>query len=367
MQSVHRTIRFVCESEDDASRRTRSHDLDLTNSPVSGNAGHAVACTFNQSGPVSSARAQAVAVAALDQQEGHRRFAEENFVSKLFEALRKTEGAIRNLAAPVLSLDDSLEAPPARGNHESPEMYAAAVAEAGHEVRSETIDVVGHSPVLPFDGTDSRAAEQYRIIRTKILHHPAQPRMLMVSSPTPGDGKTLTAINLAGALALQEGVNVLLADGDFRRSSLAGAMGLNVSPGLGEVLKGSVALENALIRTQQIPNLYVLPSGDASPNPAELLASERWRAVLDVCRKEFGYIVFDAPPVAAVADYDLLQLACDGVVLVVRQDFTNRRLFQRALDIVPKAKQLGIVLNCVEDWFLWKTQGYYYYGNSSRK
>jgi Mrp family chromosome partitioning ATPase len=63
----------------------------------------------------------------------------------------------------------------------------------------------------------------------------------------------------------------------------------------------------------------------------------------------------------------LLQLACDGVVLVVRQDYTNRRLCQRALDTVPKAKQLGIVLNCVEDWFLWKTQSYYYYGNDSRK
>jgi capsular exopolysaccharide synthesis family protein len=289
-------------------------------------------------------------------------------MSKIFEALRKTEGAIRNLAAPVLSQDNSPDVPSVDEIQQGEETQPFVTMEACGEIRTETIDVAGHAPVLPFDGTDSRAAEQYRIIRTKILHHPAQPRMLMVSSPTPGDGKTLTAINLAGALALQEGVNVLLVDGDFRRSSLAESMGLRGSPGLGEILKGSSSLEQALIRTKQIPNLYVLPSGDASTdNPAELLASERWRTVVDVFRREFSYIVFDAPPVAAVADYDLLQLACDGVVLVVRLDHTNRRLCQRALDIVPKAKQLGVVLNCVEDWFLWKTQSYYYYGNSSRE
>jgi len=285
-------------------------------------------------------------------------------MSKIFEALRKTEGAIRNLATPLLSQELPLDVPPSEEKQQPPAFVAT---EASGEIRTEAIHVSGRSPILPFDGTDSRAAEQYRIIRTKILHHPAQPRMLMVSSPTPGDGKTITAVNLAGALALQEGVNVLLADADFRRSSLAETMGFRGSPGLGDVLRGASSFEEALIRTDQIPNLYVLPSGEASPNPAELLASERWRSMLDVCRKEFGYIVFDAPPVASVADYDLLQLACDGVVLVVRQDHTNRGLCQRALDTVPKAKQLGIVLNCVEDWFLWKTQSYYYYGNDSRK
>ena len=292
-------------------------------------------------------------------------------MSKIFEALRKTEGAIRNVAMPVLSPEAAPEAFPEIGlqgpeDGEVVEAESASDHVSGGRIRTETIHVADHSPILPFDGIDSRAAEQYRIIRTKILHHPAQPRMLMVSSPTPGDGKTITAINVAGALALQEGINVLVADADFRRSSLAKAMGLHVSPGLGEVLRGTATLEQVLIRTDQIPNLYVLPSGEASPNPAELLASERWRTLVDVCRKQFGFTVFDAPPVAAVADYDLLQVACDGVVLVVRQDHTNRRLCQRALDIVPKAKQLGVVLNCVEDWFLWKTQSYYYYSRTEK-
>jgi Mrp family chromosome partitioning ATPase len=78
-------------------------------------------------------------------------------------------------------------------------------------------------------------------------------------------------------------------------------------------------------------------------------------------QSEFGFVIVDAPPIGAVADYELLQQACDGVIVVVRQDYTNRQLWQRALETVPKTKQLGVILNCAEDWFLWKTHSYYYY------
>ena len=96
-------------------------------------------------------------------------------------------------------------------------------------------------------------------------------------------------------------------------------------------------------------------------SPAELLSTVRWQALLDVCRSEFQFIVIDAPPVGSVSEYELLQLACDGIVLVARQDHTDRTLWQKALETVPKAKQIGVILNCVKDWFLWKTHSYYYY------
>lgn len=235
------------------------------------------------------------------------------------------------------------------------------------EMRAESVHIAPDSPMLPFDGSDARAAEQYRIIRTKIRHHPEQPRMLLVSSPMPGDGKTVSAANLAGALALQENLRVLLVDCDFRRSALTKLLGLEArAPGLGEVLRGEATLESALISIGQFPNLYVLPPGDPIPNPAELLSTAKWQALTELFRREFRFTVFDAPPVGTVADYDLLQLACDGVVLIARPDHTNRQLWRKALETVPKSKQLGVILNCVEDWFLWKTHGYYYYSQNGR-
>jgi capsular exopolysaccharide synthesis family protein len=181
-----------------------------------------------------------------------------------------------------------------------------------------------------------------------------------------GDGKTISAINLAGALALEEDLRVLLVDCDFRRSSLTKLLGLNATPGLAEVLRGETSLEASLVRVEQFPDLYVLPAGEATPNPSELLSTTRWVALTEALRREFRFIVFDAPPVGAVADYDVVQLACDGVALVVRPDHTNRQLCLKTFETVPKEKQIGVILNCVEEWFLWKTHSYYYYSGENR-
>lgn len=288
-------------------------------------------------------------------------------MSKRFEALRKTTGAAAEAAMLVLGeeVPVRVEAPPA---DPSKRIEPVPNGTAKIELRAEAIRIAGNSPILPFDGSDTRAAEQYRIIRTKLRHHPQQPRMLLISSPMSGDGKTVSAANLAGALALQENLRVLLVDCDFRRSSLTKLLGLDASgaPGLSEVLRGEATLESALVSIGQFPNLYVLPPGDPRPNPSELLSTARWEALTELFRREFRFTVFDAPPVGAVADYDLIQLACDGVILVARPDHTNRQLWRRALEVVPKSKQLGVILNCVEDWFLWKTHGYYYYSQSGR-
>jgi len=288
-------------------------------------------------------------------------------LSKIFEALRRTESAAAEAAMSVLGEPAAVasRAPVV----EQPRMVETAVLETPKiELRAEEIRIAPNSPMLPFDGSDARAAEQYRIIRTKIRHHPAQPKMILVSSPMPGDGKTVSAANLAGVLALQENVRVLLVDCDFRRASLTKFLGLDASgtPGLGEVLRGEATLESALVSIAQFPNLYVLPPGDPSPNPSELLSTAKWEALTQLFRREFQFTIFDAPPVGAVADYELLQLACDGVVFVARPDHTNRQLWRQALEVVPKPKQLGVILNCVEDWFLWKTHNYYYYSQNGR-
>jgi receptor protein-tyrosine kinase len=229
-------------------------------------------------------------------------------------------------------------------------------------IRTVPLRLSKTSPALPFDGSNSRAGEQYRVARTKIIQHPMQPHVLVVSSAGPGDGKTITSINLAGALALKSEAEILLVDADLRRSSIAALLGIEKSPGLADVLAGSCALEDAIVRLDQFPNLCVLPSGKALANPTELLDSGAWAETCGTLRRQFKFVIFDAPPIGAVADYELIEASCDGVILVVRPDHTNRTRCLEAIGSVPKERLIGVLMNCVSDWFLWKTRDYYYYG-----
>lgn len=274
-------------------------------------------------------------------------------MSKIFEALKRAGGETAGMALPLLDH---------RGADFSPQPDFSPAASA---IRTLPIQAPADTPVLPFDGTHARAAEQYRIVRTRIVQHPEQPRILVVSSATARDGKTVSAINLSGVLALKNDANVLLVDADFRRSNIAELLGLPVQPGLADVLRGDCALEDVIIRVEQFPNLYVAPGGRLQNNgtrynPAELLDSPRWKTASAAFRKEFRFTIVDAPPIGAVADYDLIQAVCDGVIIVVRPDHTNRTLCLQALQAVPQAKRIGVLMNCNEEWFLRKSHDYYY-------
>jgi protein-tyrosine kinase len=219
-------------------------------------------------------------------------------------------------------------------------------------------------PLFPFDKQHHAAAEQYRIIRTKILHRPTKPSLIVISSASSGDGKTVTSINIAASLALKEEARVLLIDGDLHHPRISEAVGIPNSPGLRDVLTGEVGLDSALVRTEQFPNLFVLAAGKPTENTAELLDGPRWHALLDQVRARFSNVIVDAPPIATVADYELLQLACDGLIIVARPDHSDRAALFKALQAVPKERLLGVVLNCVEEWWFWKTPGYGYYRKS---
>jgi len=228
------------------------------------------------------------------------------------------------------------------------------------DAKTLPICVPGGDPLLPFDSSPSRASEQYRYLRTKLVQNPKQPRLILISSPGPGDGKTVTAVNLTGALSLKSSAAVALVDADLRRASLHRHLGVPKSPGLTDVLRGTCALEEVLIHAEQFPNLFLIPAGESKENPAELLDSNAWPAIAERLRATFQYVVIDSPPVASVADYHLIEASCDGVVLVVRPDHTRRTLTMQALETVPREKALGIVLNCTKDWFLRKYSHYDY-------
>jgi capsular exopolysaccharide synthesis family protein len=212
------------------------------------------------------------------------------------------------------------------------------------------------------------AVEQYRIARTKIAHHPLKPRLIVVTSPSPGDGKTVSAINLATTFALRSDANVLLVEADFRRSCVAKLLGIAEGPGIANVLNGECELNDAMVRAEQFPRLCVLPAGTSSVNPTELLDTPKWRLLCDTFRERFAFAIFDAPPAAAVADYELIEAGCDGVILVVRPDHTDRNLFRMAQKLVAREKMLGVLMNGADDWFLWKTaEPYYQYSGARRR
>ena len=277
----------------------------------------------------------------------------------------KVEVEELNHVAVLAGLTDSEAATPVNGAAET--SFGSTEHKNGHAsisfrpaiIRTQPISIRTAGPVLPFDD-QRKIIEQYRLLRTKIQQHMAEPRVLLVAGSGPGDGKTTNAINLAGVLSLKSHTTAVLVDADFRRSSIRRLLGLQNGPGLVEVLTGACSLEEALIRTEQYPNLYVLGSGEQWQNSAELLDSPRWAAALAALRREFTYVVLDSPPIGSLADYDLLQASADGVILVIRPDHTRRELAMKALDTIPKEKFLGVVMNGVEKWFLKKD----YYSSS---
>jgi protein-tyrosine kinase len=311
-------------------------------------------------------------------------------MSKIFEALHRDQGAIPDEILSSL-FDDGQhtvrevepadadtssfvgEAVPARvpvDMHRplpGTELTVPAVDPKKSGIRTLPIHLHSETPLLRFDTQTSSAAEQYRIIRTRLIQHPNKPQMLLISSAGPGDGKSTTAINVAAALSLKSEAKVLLVDTDFRRSTIHLQLGLPVSPGLADVLSGAARLEEALIQTEQFPNLSVMLAGTPGSNPSELLDSGLWTATCTRLRTMYRYIIADSPPVASVADYDLLQATCDGVIIVARPDHTKRLGLTKAVETVPEAKLLGVVMNSVTDWFIGRHEYYAPYAYGDRR
>ncbi len=207
----------------------------------------------------------------------------------------------------------------------------------------------------------SQMAESYRALRTSLLlsNLGAPPKVVMVTSALPQEGKTTTSINTAVVLA-QKGVRVLLIDADMRRPSIHKTLGMGPHSGLSNVLTGTTPLEQAITSTSVLPNLFVLPAGTPPPNPAELLASANMRDVLAQLREQYDHIVIDTPPSLSVTDAVVLSPRADAVILVIRSGQTTKQALRRSRDVLMQvsAKVVGVLLNAVD---LSSPDYYYYY------
>lgn len=205
-------------------------------------------------------------------------------------------------------------------------------------------------------------AEAYRALRTSLLLTSvgAPPKIILVTSALPEEGKTTTSINCAIVLA-QKGARVLLIDADLRRPSIHRTLGVVPKTGLSHVLTGSASLQQATVRSALVPNLFVLPAGTQPPNPAELLASNEMGAVLCDLREQYDHIVIDTPPTLPVTDAVVMAARADAVILVTRAGTTTKHALKQARDILLQvnAKVSGVLLNAVN---LNSPDYYSYYG-----
>jgi protein-tyrosine kinase len=192
----------------------------------------------------------------------------------------------------------------------------------------------------------SLAAEQYRSLRTRLkrAENGRALRAIAITSPSKGDGKSLTAANLALTMAQEFQERVLLIDADLRRPSVHRLFGIAEGPGLADVLMSAAELEEALVAVPD-HHLTLLPAGAPPSHPAELLGSATMRRVTDTLRTRFDRILIDVPPVAPLADLHILTPLVDGVLMIVRAGVTSKPAIERALSGLDASKVLGLVLN----------------------
>ncbi len=216
----------------------------------------------------------------------------------------------------------------------------------------------------------SRVAECCRSLRTNIVFSAADRQMktMVVSSANPREGKTTTVIYLGTTIA-QSGQRVLLVDTDMRRPRLHASTGVSRQKGLSNLIVGDETYED-VIKSTDIPNLFVLPCGPLPPNPAELLMTKRFAVVLEELAKRFDRVILDSPPLQAVTDAVVLSKQTDGVVLVVRAGKTLRDDVKRSARLIRSVNGpiVGVILN---EFDIEDRHGYYYryygYGENAEK
>jgi len=215
--------------------------------------------------------------------------------------------------------------------------------------------------------------EAYRTIRTSLLLSQPEkpPQVILLTSPSPGEGKSVTSLNLSIALA-HDGHNVLLVDADMRKGCCHSRLGLTNNRGLSNVLTGGLSLD-AGIQDTPVIGLSLLSRGVPPPNPAELLGSRKMRDVLKELRQRFEFILIDSTPVIAISDAAVVSVQTDGVILVLDGHRTSTASVQKAaqyLDTV-RARFLGVVLNAVNlnnpDYSYYRTYSQYYHSNENQE
>jgi capsular exopolysaccharide synthesis family protein len=279
-------------------------------------------------------------------------------MSKFFnQTLRSRDGLVSTSVFSVAGLQDTV------------------VSEA--EIRPEVVEPERASPAseeptrvqIPpsrllttqFQGSKSlhSAQDSYRALRTRLLRLSSQNglKSIVITSSIPGEGKTMTSLNLALCCSQLHETRVLLIDGDIRTGELSRNLGVPSGAGLAEVLEGKCSGGAAVLETDH-PNLHFCSCGSTSLPPAELYAGRSWQEFMAWCKQSFSLVIVDSPPIMTMADVELMTVACDGVLLVVRARHTRREELKKSASQIDAKKLLGVVYNATDE----VRHNYYYAG-----
>jgi capsular exopolysaccharide synthesis family protein len=193
---------------------------------------------------------------------------------------------------------------------------------------------------------DPGVVEHYRKLRTKIMQQYTTKafRSLVVTSPNPGEGKSVTALNLGLSFAMLPNFRVVVVDGDLRKGSLGRWLGVTDRPGLSNLIDGSAKLEDVVLKSDESPMCFVV-RGTSEVSPGELLNSADLSTHFRHLSEHFDLIVVDSPPVNLITDTQLLAASCDAVLLVARAFSTTQKAFQKTVQDMAPFRVIGTILN----------------------
>ncbi|MBM3236860.1 polysaccharide biosynthesis tyrosine autokinase [Candidatus Poribacteria bacterium] len=297
-------------------------------------------------------------------------------ISPVYSALPSPDNSIHNPSNLPLRLDDlhqNKDNPSEQSASSSPQRLVTRRRKKrrsrSHAQKSR--DLLARSLIY---NQPKYIAESYRSMAANIqfanVDNPA--KVILITSPTPSEGKTLTTGNLAITIARSE-KKTLLVDCDLRRPSQHRLFAQPREPGLSDYLiatsEETSEMMNGLIRKTEVDNLYLVTCGQIPPNPITLFASERMKQLLKKWREEYDIILVDSPPILSVADTSILASEVDTVIIVVQAGQTKRQSAQHAMEMLEKIGQepFGIILNNIDFSKHYGSYYYYYYYYYPRK
>ncbi len=308
-------------------------------------------------------------------------------MSRVHDALRRAEqgGFKPEEASPAPDPARSLEIVPGGANGGNGSGYGAAI-QAPHGVNGSLVSGQAAAPVrlnlhpamlqevavtpfqpapeshlLDLNNSHETPAEEFRTLRTRMNHlQTIQPlHTIVVTSPSPAEGKTFSAVNLALAESHLAESSVLLGDFDLRRPIMHNLFQVDRAPGLSDYLTGQCTFPQALRKVEGM-NLYLLPAGSPVKNPLELLNTRQAKALFEELPRCFNWAIFDTPPLLFSADANLLATLADGTILVVKIGSTTFDNVTRAIQSLCENNVLGIVANGARASELYSKYTYYY-------
>jgi len=275
-------------------------------------------------------------------------------MSRLFEALQKSEPELSFDFPLAMQLTDELLTPAETAQEQSEECEPSVRGkqdldvppELDQPIPSVSVTIKPDARLVCLTQKDSLAAEKFRFlaVRLRQLQQNRSVKKLLVTSTIPQEGKSMISANLALSLARKKRQRVLLLEGDLRRPTLYDSFGLRSLPGVSEWLKsGSIEVRN--IYHIEEAGIWFIPAGSLPGNPIELMQSGRLAALMEQLTVWFDWIVIDSPPVLPLADTSVWSRLADGILLVGREGTTRKRELERGLDTLDHSKLLGMVLN----------------------